>query len=132
MKRGLLGAALAMLVGAAPALAQHRAEITPFVGYLFGASVGTVLGDVGVAGDMSYGLILDVNVRHGGQLELSYTRQDSKLTLKQFSGIKRDLTPPVRALPARSTIKRAPRASRANGSAGLHESTLLQTLVGFF
>ena len=87
-----LSAVLALLIVAGPAWAQHRAEITPFVGYVFGSSVSTRNGKVGIAGDMNYGVLLDVNVRPGGQIELSYARQDTKFTYEQFGGIKRDLT----------------------------------------
>jgi hypothetical protein len=90
--RSVFSVASALLIAAAPAWAQHRAEITPFVGYVFGNSVSTGIGKVGIAGDMNYGVLLDVNVRPGGQIELSYARQDTKFTLDTFAGIKRDLT----------------------------------------
>jgi opacity protein-like surface antigen len=83
---------MAILLGAPAAEAQHKAEITPFVGYLWNGSVQTVRGDVGVKSDIAYGAILDVNVRSGGQFEFSYTRQDTKLQIRELSGIRRDLT----------------------------------------
>ncbi|MGD8868976.1 MAG: hypothetical protein PVI01_15210 [Gemmatimonadales bacterium] len=88
----VVSAAVALLIVTTPAAAQHRAEITPFVGYLFGNSVSTRTGKVGIASDMTYGALLDINVRPGGQVELSYGRQDTKLTLEPFTGVKRDLT----------------------------------------
>lgn len=90
--KSLLSTALALLIVTGPAWAQHRAEVTPFVGYVFGNSVNTGLGKVGVAGEMNYGVLVDVNVRPGGQLELSYARQDTRFTLEPFTGVKRDLT----------------------------------------
>jgi opacity protein-like surface antigen len=90
--RAILSAATGLLIVTTPAWAQHKAEITPFVGYVFGNSVSTRNGKVGLAGDMNYGVLLDVNVRPGGQVELSYARQDTKFTYDQFGGIKRDLT----------------------------------------
>ncbi len=90
--KSVLAAVSALLIVTAPAWAQHRAEITPFVGYVFGNSVSTRNGKLGIASDMNYGVLLDINVRPGGQVELSYARQDTKFTYDQFGGIKRDLT----------------------------------------
>lgn len=89
----ILSVVSALLIVAAPAWAQHRAEITPFVGYLWGNSVDTGRGKVGIAGEMNWGVLLDINVRPGGQVELSYARQDTRITQETFgTGIKRDLT----------------------------------------
>lgn len=90
--KSILSTVSALLILTVPAWAQHRAEVTPFVGYVFGNSVNTGIGKVGIAGDMNYGVIVDVNVRPGGQLELSYARQDTRFTLEPFTGVKRDLT----------------------------------------
>lgn len=90
--KSMLSTVSALLILTTPAWAQHRAEVTPFVGYVFGNSVNTGIGKVGIAGDMNYGVIVDVNVRPGGQLELSYARQDTRFTLEPFTGVKRDLT----------------------------------------
>jgi hypothetical protein len=64
----------------------HKAELTPFIGYQFGGGVSLVNGDLKLDADMDYGLILDYTVRPGGQVELSYTRSDTRLKFQPFVG----------------------------------------------
>jgi hypothetical protein len=93
IRKVLSAAVIALLVVAAPLSAQHRAEITPFVGYQFGTSkISTVAGDLSTKGEMNYGAYLNVNVRPGGQLELVYSRQESELQLKGIGGLNQKLT----------------------------------------
>jgi opacity protein-like surface antigen len=86
IKKGLLAFALAVVLSASPAWAQTRAEITPFIGYQFGGKVELFNGDLKIGSDINYGAILDITVRPGGQVELSYTRQDTELRWRPFVG----------------------------------------------
>jgi opacity protein-like surface antigen len=93
IRKGLFAAVMALLVVAGPLSAQHKAEITPFVGYQFGTSkISTVRGDLSTKGDMNYGAYLNVNIRPGGQLELVYSRQESELQIETVGGLKQKLT----------------------------------------
>jgi hypothetical protein len=84
---------MALLVIAGPLSAQHKAEITPFVGYMFGTSkISTVRGDLSTKGNVNYGAYLNVNIRPGGQLELVYSRQETELQLKGVGGVNQKLT----------------------------------------
>ena len=86
--------ALVLVACASPAAAQRRGgsrsfatastrfEITPIYGYQWGGTIRTYEGDVVFEGSDSWGVIADVTVRSGAQLELLYWRQDTELVLK--------------------------------------------------
>jgi opacity protein-like surface antigen len=80
----LLGAALIVLA-AVPANGQARVEITPFIGYQFSGDVEGYYGEVNIDDDVSYGAILDYTVRRGAQLELSYSRQDTRAAFRPYA-----------------------------------------------
>lgn len=81
----LVGAISIFAGTAAPATAQsHKAEITPFVGYMFGGEVNTVNGSLSVKDDMNYGLVLNFELMHEAELVMSYTRMDSELLFDQW------------------------------------------------
>jgi len=81
----LAGVLVALMGSAAPAAAQsHKFEITPFVGYMFGGEVAVWDGNLRLQDDMNYGLVLNFVVNRSGELEASYTRQDTKLDFDEF------------------------------------------------
>jgi hypothetical protein len=77
-------AAAALLVGATPATAQ-KVELTPFFGYQFGGELRVRDGDLRLQDDVNYGLVLDVALNRNGQLEVSYTRQDTRIEYREFN-----------------------------------------------
>lgn len=83
---GLLALTLVLTLGSTPAWAQHKAEITPFIGYQFGGSIQTFNGDLKIEADMNYGATLDITLRRGSQIELGYNRQDTNLKFVPFLG----------------------------------------------
>lgn len=56
------------------------------VGYQSGATAKIRGGEIHFEGSQNVGLIVDLNVWAGAQLELSYTRQDTKVTLADTTG----------------------------------------------
>ena len=77
--------ALAMLVGGSTPASAQKAEITPFVGYQFGGQLRVRDGELRLQDDINYGLVLDIALNRQGQLELSYTRQDTKVEFNDFT-----------------------------------------------
>jgi hypothetical protein len=75
--------------------ANRGIEIGGFYGYQFGGSFTVYEGNANIIDTGNYGffLALPIPVRRGMQLELSYSRQDTRLELKRYpSGIKENLT----------------------------------------
>lgn len=66
--------------------AQGGVEIVPFAGYMFGGSVKYTQGKLNVSDAMNYGLALLVPVKSLVDIELSYTRMDSKASYRSYSG----------------------------------------------
>jgi len=66
-------------------LAQ-KIEITPFYGYQLNGKVIGYSGDLNIRDASSYGLMLDVSVRPGMQVELFYSRSDTRADFVQFRG----------------------------------------------
>lgn len=92
----LLSAALA-----APAAAQynnwdHRGELHVYGGYSWTTSrdvaYGVDAGDIDIKSSGFWGVALDLNVRSGGQLELLYNRQESKLTYRPIAQPTQEVT----------------------------------------
>lgn len=90
--KGLLALVLVTFVGWSPAWAQDKAEITGYVGYMFGTSVTVLNGEVNLAGDLNFGGIVDINVRSGGQFELLYSHQPSELRFRSLAGVQTTLS----------------------------------------
>ena len=92
MKRNLLTLILMTGICSFPLFAQygydsHRFEISPFAGYQFGGKLGIQAGTLSIKDVMNYGVALDIYIRPGVQIELSYTRQDTELRLRDiFTG----------------------------------------------
>jgi hypothetical protein len=88
-------AAFFILLGGVPEARAQKVEITPFVGYQFGGEVAVRNGNLRISDDVNYGLILDVTVNRTGQVEASYTRQDTRLVFDEFRvGSVRSMTSP--------------------------------------
>jgi len=96
-----LAVALVVLCCATPALAQRRGggsgtvsanetkfEITPLYGWMWGGTIRTYEGDFVLDASGGWGVLVDITVRPGAQLELKYIRQDTDLYVK--SGFERE------------------------------------------
>lgn len=86
IKKATLTLVMALALSSSQAWAQGagRFEITPFYGWQFGGSVALLAGDLEIKDAAAYGVILDVTMRPGTQLELSYSRQDTELQFNPF------------------------------------------------
>jgi hypothetical protein len=77
------------------AVFDHKVEIHGFGGYVWSSSQSVVVnqtpGDLDLDSSGWWGVALDINLPVGTQLELLYTRQDTKLTFNSFPEGKRDL-----------------------------------------
>jgi hypothetical protein len=85
-----------LLAGAGLAPAQtevHRIEVGGFVGYQTGGRLETLAGRINIRDAMNYGFTFDLTIRRGGQLEFSYTRQDTDVSLAPGDGPAADLFP---------------------------------------
>lgn len=91
IRKGLLALALLAFAGS-PAWAQNRAEITAYGGWQFGGVAYVRAGDLKLKDAGNYGVIVDIGVRPGAQVELMYNRQDTELRLQEAFGITRTLT----------------------------------------
>jgi opacity protein-like surface antigen len=60
----------------------QQVEITPLIGYQFGGKVTVQRGTLNIKDSMNYGVILDITVRPNTQLELSYSRQDTRVEVR--------------------------------------------------
>jgi len=90
IRRALLALIVVVALGAAPAQAQ-KIELTPFIGYQFGGTAALFNGDMKLNDAMNFGGIIDFEVRPGGQIEISYTRQNTQLQWRPFSGTPEDI-----------------------------------------
>jgi opacity protein-like surface antigen len=75
----LCGTGAAQTVGAGK---TRRIEITPFVGYQFGDTETSRLGQLAVGAASSYGVMLDVRVRPDATVQVVYDRQDTVLDFR--------------------------------------------------
>ena len=69
-------------------------EISGYYGYQFGGKLTAIEGDLDIIDSEVYGVTLDIDLpmKPGGQIELLYSRQDTRLELKNYpSGEKEDL-----------------------------------------
>ena len=71
-----------------PALmfSQGGVELVPFAGYMFGGSIKFVEGKLNIEDGMDYGLSILVPVQTLLDVELNWTRMDSKATFTPYSG----------------------------------------------
>ena len=61
-------------------------EIVPFAGYMFGGSIKYTQGTLDVKDGMNYGVSLLVPVQSLVDVEINYTRMDSRATFRSYSG----------------------------------------------
>ena len=66
-------------------LAQ-KLEITPFYGFQFNGKVVGYNGDLNVRDASSYGVMLDISVQKGMQVELFYSRSDTRADFVEYRG----------------------------------------------
>ncbi len=64
----------------------QKFEITPFYGYQFNGKVVGYQGDLNIRDAGSYGAMIDVTVRPGMQVELFYSRSDTRADFVEFRG----------------------------------------------
>jgi hypothetical protein len=92
IRKIVLTSALIMLAVVPCAIADEKFEFTPFIGYRFGGDFDNIndpnsqFRAVDVGDSEAYGLIFDINMGENAQIELSWARQDTTLTGKQYSG----------------------------------------------
>ncbi len=96
LANGMIGNGIIILTLAcllAPSLASaQRGELTAFGGWQFGGHLGVREGKLRLQANENFGGMLNLDVRPGIQLELSYTRQASVLELEEPPlGAKREL-----------------------------------------
>lgn len=83
----LSGAAAVFFLGSNSSWAQSRIEVTGSYGYQFGGSIPSSIGPIKVADHANYGFTLDLTVYQRIQVEFSYSRQDTRVTLQPFMGM---------------------------------------------
>lgn len=69
-----------------PSLLAQKIEITPFYGFQFNGKVTGYSGDLNIRDAASYGLMLDLSLQKGMQLELFYSRSDTRADFVEFRG----------------------------------------------
>ncbi len=80
--------AVVMTMALPPGLAAQGLEITPFGGYQVGGKLQVQLGDLRVSDNPNLGVILNVPLRSGAQLELLFAHQETNLKLTdRLSGL---------------------------------------------
>ena len=64
----------------------QNVEVTPFYGAMFAGKVTGYQGDLNVRDAGMYGLMLDINVQKGMQVELYYGRSDTRADFVEYRG----------------------------------------------
>ncbi len=64
----------------------QKLEVTPFYGYMFAGKVVGYQGDLNVRDAGMYGLMIDINVKKGMQVELYYGRTDTRADFVEYRG----------------------------------------------
>ncbi len=78
---------LLILIALFPTLLfSQGVEIVPFAGYMFGGNIKFVQGKLDVKDGMDYGVSILVPVQALVDVEINYTRMDSKATFRSYSG----------------------------------------------
>jgi opacity protein-like surface antigen len=87
-----LSLAIAVSVAAVPRpAAALEIEIMPMVGHQWGADILVTGGALELDNSANYGLILDFGFNKGYQLEVSYTRQDTRMSFIDSTGADTEL-----------------------------------------
>jgi hypothetical protein len=92
----LLAAAIFLLLISSSGWAQqHRLEITPFAGYQFLGKTNVFYkntsGDLDIKDSEIFGFSINVPAAYGAEIELFYSRQDSRLDFRRAFGTKETL-----------------------------------------
>lgn len=90
-RKGVLTLVLTLFAGGT-AWAQNRAEITAYGGWQFGGVTYVRQGDLKLKDAFNYGVIVDIGVRPGAQVELTYNRQETELRLYEPFGFAQTLS----------------------------------------
>ena len=78
---------LLILIALFPTLLfSQGVEIVPFAGYMFGGNIKYVQGKLDVKDGMDYGVSILVPVQALVDVEINYTRMDSRATFRSYSG----------------------------------------------
>ncbi len=77
---------LIMLLAIFPSFLFSQVEIVPNVGYMFGGSIKYYEGKVKIYDGMDYGVSLLIPVQSLVDVELNYTRMDSKAEFRAYNG----------------------------------------------
>jgi len=79
---------LLLIIALFPTLlfSQGGVELVPFAGYMFGGSIKFVEGKLNIRDGMDYGISVLVPVQTLLDVELNWTRMDSKATFTPYSG----------------------------------------------
>lgn len=67
-----------------PALGFSQIDITPHIGYNFGANVPIYGGEIKVRGNTTYGLNLDYNLDSFTAVQFTYSTTDSRVTINDY------------------------------------------------
>jgi hypothetical protein len=86
LRRALAGLAALILAASGPAWAQKRFEIGGSAGYQFGGLIRTEEGDLSIPNGANIGVTVDLAVRPNAWIEISYSRQDTTVTLRPPTG----------------------------------------------
>ena len=78
--RGLFAVVLSIVLTPA-GLSAQRIEITPFGGYQVGGKLQVQEGDLRISDNPTLGVIFNVPVRSGGQLEFLFAHQQTNMKL---------------------------------------------------
>ncbi len=69
-----------------PDVSAQKLEITPFYGYQLNGKVIGYSGDLNIRDASSYGVMLDIAVQDGMQVELFYSRSDTRADFIEYRG----------------------------------------------
>ncbi|VAX29353.1 Multi antimicrobial extrusion protein (Na(+)/drug antiporter), MATE family of MDR efflux pumps [hydrothermal vent metagenome] len=67
-------------------ISAQKLEITPFYGYQLNGKVIGYSGDLNIRDASNYGVMLDIAVQNGMQVELFYSRSDTRADFVEFRG----------------------------------------------
>ena len=73
-------------------VSAQKIEITPFYGFQFAGKVVAYQGDLNIRDAAMYGLMLDISVQGGMQIELYYSRTDTRADFVEYRGPTHKLT----------------------------------------
>ncbi len=74
---------MTVMIGLPSGLTAQSLEITPFGGYQIGGKLQIQEGDLRISDNPTLGVIVNVPVRSGGQLELLFAHQETNLKLRR-------------------------------------------------